>query len=232
MYFFYLFLQKIKLKTLNKAYIDFFIELSQNNNKDWFDINRVRYEKDVKTPFIELVDSLILELKEQEDLNNINAKDCIFRINKDIRFSKDKQPYKLQMAASLCKNGKKDMLNPGLYFEIGPEFLNIYTGIYMPEKEDLHQIRTFISENIAHFNTIISESKFKKNFGNVRGEKNKILPANLKKTAQEHPILLNKQFYIMHQIEIEKLFDIDIKNYILEIYKTAYPFNSFLKKAL
>ncbi|MDP2174969.1 MAG: DUF2461 domain-containing protein [Bacteroidota bacterium] len=220
------------MKKINKNYIDFFIELSQNNHKEWFDKNRSRYESEVKIPFTDLVNSLISELKEQEKLLDITAKDCVFRINKDVRFSKDKQPYKLQMGASICRNGKKDMENPGLYFEIGPEFLKIYTGVYMPDKNSLERIRIYISKNIEIFNKIISENQFLSNFEAVKGEKNKILPKHLKELSFNHPILFNKQFYIIHQIETENIIKLDIKQYILDIYKTAYEFNSFLRKAL
>jgi uncharacterized protein (TIGR02453 family) len=220
------------LSLITKAYIDFFIELSRNNNKEWFDRNRNRYEEVIKKPFTNLVDSLISELRNQEQLSDLLAKDCIFRINKDVRFSKDKQPYKLQMGASICKNGRKDMLNPGLYFEIGPEFLNIYTGAYMPEKENLESIRIYLSKNIETFNHIISEKNFVKFFGKVKGEKNKIIPTHLKEIGIKHPIIYNKQFYIMHQIGIEKVMEKDLKNYILNIYKTAHSFNEFLRNAL
>jgi uncharacterized protein (TIGR02453 family) len=217
---------------INQSFIQFFIELAQNNHKDWFDKNRSRYEADIKKPFTDLVDSLILELRDQENLNDLSAKDCIFRINKDVRFSKDKLPYKLQMGASICKNGRKDMENPGLYFELGPEFLNIYTGIYMPEKETLERIRIYLSQNIENFYNITSDKSFVKNFGQIKGEKNKILPQSLKESGIKHPILFNKQFYIMHQINIEKVIQKDIKNYILNIYNTAHSFNEFLRNAI
>ena len=118
--------------------LDFFIELAPNNNKDWFDENRKRYEKSVKEPFKDFVNHLIKKLTEIDPaFSEIEAKDCIFRINRDIRFSKEKQPYKLQVSAVVAPEGKKSKAINGVYFEISPEHLRIYGGVYEIEKDDL-----------------------------------------------------------------------------------------------
>ena len=127
-------------------FLHFFMELAPNNNKDWFDNNRDRYKKSVKEPFENFVEKLIKELKKTEDVMDGRPSDFIFRINKDIRFSKDKSPYKLQMSAAISKGGKKDMVNIGVYFELGPEHLGVYTGVYMPDKEQIDRIRRHIAK--------------------------------------------------------------------------------------
>jgi uncharacterized protein (TIGR02453 family) len=219
-------------KNIDQSFIDFFIELAQNNHKDWFDKNRSRYQTYVKEPFTNLVSEIIIELKEKESLNNLETKDCIFRINKDVRFSKDKQPYKLQMGASICKNGKKDMSYPGLYFEIGPEYLNIYSGVYMPDKNQLENIRNCIFNNNDAFLKIISDKKFIKHFGTIKGEKNKVIAQHLKTFALTQPLIYNKQFYVIHQIDINKVINKNIKNYILEVYESVATLNEFFRKAI
>ena len=85
----------------NEEYLDFFKELAQFNKKEWFDENRKRYEKSVKIPFKKFVTELIQEIQKIDPEVEIEAKDAVFRINRDIRFSKDKTPYKIQMSAIL-----------------------------------------------------------------------------------------------------------------------------------
>ncbi len=216
----------------DKAYLEFFMELAANNNKEWFDANRPRYMKDVKAPFEAFTTALIEKLKTFEDLGDIRASDCIFRINRDIRFSKDKIPYKLQMSASISKGGKKDMVNPGLYVELGPEHLGIYTGMYMPEKDLLGQVRAKIADNLKKFDAIISAPDFKKSYGEVKGDKSKILPAELKEKASQQPLIFNKQFYLVHTKDPEYILDAKLIDHIVKTYKVATAFNDFLKSAI
>lgn len=213
-------------------FLHFFMELAPNNNKDWFDNNRDRYKKSVKEPFENFVEKLIKEMKKTEDIMDGRPSDFIFRINKDIRFSKDKSPYKLQMSAAISKGGKKDMVNIGVYFELGPEHLGIYTGIYMPDKEQIDRIRRHIAKNAKKFESIINEKHFKATFGEVRGEKAKLLPSDLKLAATQQPLIYNKQFYLQHTAEPEIIVEKDVLKYITDKYKNAKAFNDFIKEVL
>ena len=96
-----------------KDFIDFFKELAANNKKEWFDSNRQRYEKSVKQPFAEFVQEMIDRIQPDGPAVYISTKDAIFRINRDIRFSNDKTPYKTYMAALVSAKGKKDKGTPG-----------------------------------------------------------------------------------------------------------------------
>src|SRR5690606_4197407 len=89
-------------------FIEFFKELAANNNKEWFDENRERYQKNVKIPFEKFVAALMAELKKDDPELTGDPKKAIFRINRDIRFAKDKTPYKLNRSAAISKYGKKD----------------------------------------------------------------------------------------------------------------------------
>jgi uncharacterized protein (TIGR02453 family) len=215
-----------------KDYLDFFIELAANNHKEWFDLNRKRYIRDVKEPFERFVSDLMEELRKKEDIGDTEASDFIFRINRDIRFSKDKTPYKLQMSAAIAKGGKKDMVTPGLYTELGPEHLAIYTGMYMPDKPLLQQVRTAIAERMDEFNAIIHAKEFKKVFGEVKGERAKLMPPELKEKAKVQPIILNKQFYLVHTADPEIIISEDLIPYIINCYKAARTFNDFLKSVI
>ena len=144
---------------LTEAYYEFFIELALNNQKSWFDVNRARYEADVKKPFLAFVTQLLDKVAAMDPrFAGIDAKSCIFRINKDIRFSKDKTPYKLHCSAAIQLGGRKEMSAGGMYLEFGPEHCGIYSGIYMPEREALQLIRERIAGNLEGFAGVIGAS--------------------------------------------------------------------------
>lgn len=208
--------------------MNFFKELAANNHKDWFDANRKTYLSDVKQPFENFVEALLEALKKKYKLGDLKASDCIFRINRDIRFSKDKTPYKIQMSALIAKGGRKNMEAPGLYIELGPEFFNIYTGVYMPEKPTLQAIREKLAANPDKFNKIITSKAFKDYFGEVKGEKAKILPAELKEAAKKQSLIYNKQFYLVHTQDAEKILQSDLLDHVLKVYAAADQYNEFI----
>ena len=133
------------MKYFTKKFTQFFIDLAPNNNKEWFDVNRKRYEIDVKKPFEIFISDLLERAKEVDTTIMISYKEAIFRINKDVRFSKDKEPYKLNRSAIISSVGTKDKSIPGLYLEITPEEVGIYGGLYMPDKNQLHRVREEIA---------------------------------------------------------------------------------------
>lgn len=211
-------------------FYEFFIELTHNNHKTWFDENRATYEKVVKPEFYSFLEELLSGMKKVnpvfEDITDI--KSCIFRINKDIRFSKDKSPYKTFCSAALQIGGRKKMFPGGLYIEIGPENCALYSGIYMPEKEDLYKIRQSIAMNLEAFGKAISMPKFVKNFGQVRGEKNKVLPAEFKDAVSKQELILNKQFYVVHTFEPEESMKPNFVNTCVGIWDSCSEFNRIL----
>jgi len=210
-------------------FFEFFIELSMNNQKSWFDLNRKRYEENVKAPFLEFVGALIEKMSAiDSDFNGIVPKECVFRINKDIRFSKNKMPYKSFCSASIHIGGRKSMFPGGMYIEIGAESCGIYSGVYMPEKEDLLKYRENIAANISSFQKAITEANFLKYFGSVRGEKNKKIDSKFKEVISKEPLILNKQFYVMHSFEAEKTFENDFLKYVIDVWLSANKFNNVL----
>jgi uncharacterized protein (TIGR02453 family) len=211
------------------SFFEFFLELSLNNQKSWFDENRKRYENDVKAPFIDFIADLLIQMSEFDSrYGELTAKDCLFRINKDIRFSKDKSPYKLHCSASLHIGGRKKMWPGGMYLEMGAQNCGIYTGVYMPEKDDLLMFRNNIANNLRPFEIAIQESDFVKYFGEVLGSKNKIIDANLKASAAIQPLIFNKQFYVEHSFEPEKSFENDFVDYVIHVWRSASNFNKVL----
>ena len=216
---------------LTEAFYEFFIELSANNQKSWFDENRARYEREVKALFLTFVESVLVKMAAVDDrFSGMEAKHCIFRINKDIRFSKDKTPYKLHCAAAIQIGGRKEMGAGGLYIQLGPEECGLYSGVYMPEKEELMRIRGLIAGDLEGFNRVITDKAFVKYFGTVRGEKNKRIDADWVVAAAEQSLLYNKQFYIQHAMDAEDTLRSNFDDYVVEVWKASKGFNAFLQK--
>ena len=216
-----------------KDFLDFFIELAPNNNKDWFDLNRKRYENSVKEPFKKFVNHIISKLAEIDPtFKELEAKDCIFRINRDIRFSKDKQPYKMQVSAVVSPLGKKSKAINGVYFELGPEHLRVYGGVYEIDKDDLLTVREGIAENIAEFQKTYNNPLFVKTFGELKGEKNKIIPKELKLAAEQEPLIFNKQWYFYTQFEPERILFDNLDETIINCYKAGRPVEEFFNKLI
>jgi uncharacterized protein (TIGR02453 family) len=217
-------------------YLNFFIELAGNNHKTWFDENRKRYEESVKKPFYAFTQHMIQKLAASDpQFAELQVKDCVFRINRDIRFSKDKAPYKLMCSAVVAPNGKKSKAVNGIYFELSPEHIRAYGGIYEIDKEDLELVREGIAANMDEFRAIYESKSFKKTFGEIHGEKNKILPAHLKESAQEENLIFNKQWYFYAEFPAETLLADDLDKQLLHCYEAGKPleqfFNQFIQRA-
>lgn len=217
-------------------FLKFFIELAPNNHKDWFDLNCKRYEESIKKPFYAFTQNLIDRIAQSDAaFKNLLAKDCVFRINRDIRFSKDKSPYKLQYSAVIAPNGKKSKAVNGIYFEFGPEHVRVYGGIYEIEKDDLELMREGIANNLTEFQRIYNSKEFKSHFEKILGEKNKIIPAHLREAASKEPLIYNKQWYFFQEFPAEIILDPKLDKYVLDCFEVGRPmeqfFNQFIKRS-
>lgn len=214
-------------------FLNFFIELAANNHKDWFDENRKRYEKSVKKPFENFVNALILEIQKDDDSIQITAKDAIFRINRDIRFSKDKTPYKMDRTAAISPKGRKDHSDPGFYVSLGPEKLMIGGGAYFLPPETLLKVRTYIKDNPKEFESALNDKKFKSTYGSLKGDENKRLPnKELMAAAQEQPLLMRKQFYYMAESDSELIISDQLMDHCLKQYEDGKKMKHFLRTAM
>lgn len=218
---------------LTKEFVAFFEDLAKNNNRDWFHENKKRYENVVKKPFQNFVGAVIEALRVEEPNISITPKEAIFRIHRDIRFSKDKTPYKLHASASISTTHKKDYSNPyGIYVEITPEHIRQYGGIYSPDKNMLLKIRQAIAAQTEKFDTVLSNKAFVDTFGSIQGEKNKRIPKEFKSILETQPLIANKQFYYYTTIDIDQIDSDDLINTLVANYKIAKPVNAFFAEAL
>ncbi len=148
---------------LQKDTILFLKNLSKNNNKPWLDANRKHYEA-AKADYLLLVQEIIDAVAVFDAaIGNFKAKDCVFRVNRDVRFSKDKSPYKTNMGASFSSGGKKAK-EAGYYFHAQPGQSFAAGGFYMPEPAELAKIRQEIDYNFADWKKIVQHKNFIKHF--------------------------------------------------------------------
>ena len=218
---------------LHKSTLDFLKKLKKNNNRDWFNANKKLYE-DARYDFEVCVFDMIQKISEfDETVSGIEPKDCLFRIYRDVRFSKDKKPYKQNMAAAIQLNGRKSS-KAGYYFHIEPGSNILAGGIYMPMPDKLLALRNHIAANYKEYNKIITSGIFKKEFKEVSPEEDRLktIPKGFEKDhpAAEH--LKNKSFIV---IKMQSDADVLSKNYVTnsaKIFKAMKPFNDFLNRAL
>lgn len=211
--------------------LGFLKQLEENNNREWFNENRKWYEES-REKLLFLTDVLINEIGEFDSaVRGLQPKDCIFRIFRDVRFSKDKRPYKTNFGSFICKGGRKSM-NPGYYFHIEPGGCFVAGGIYMPPAPVLKSIRKYVAGHAEEFLGITNEPGFKKQFPEMYGDKLKLAPKGFPKD-HEHIELLKYKSYIYSKTLKEN--EVTSDNYIrkmVQLYEQLYPVNVFLYEAL
>lgn len=216
---------------IDKSTIAFLSKLSKNNNKEWFDKNRPAYEL-VKTNFKEFVNELIISTaKFDSSIKHLDAKDCIYRINRDVRFSKNKTPYKNNFGALLSPGGKKSF-DAGYYIQIQPGASFIAGGMWQPPTPQINAIRQEIDYNAAEFKKIIGAKEFKKLLGTFSEEdKLKSVPKGYDKTHPEIELLKHRSFITVHNLTDKDVLSKTFLKHCNEVMKAMHPLNLFLRRA-
>lgn len=197
----------------------------------WFDENRTAYEKNAREPFKAFVQEILNMMAKEDNTIFTNASKSIFRINRDIRFSKDKTPYKLNMAATFGRGSTTDM-RPSCYLHLGVKELFLGGGMYQLDKEQLAKVRQEIFYNPKEFRSAITTKAFKEFYGELQGEKNVKLSPEYKEFAVEQPLIANKQFYTMAKLTQKQVLSDDFDKLVLAHFKALKPLNNFLHKSL
>lgn len=215
--------------------IKFLKDLAKNNNKIWFDAHRDNYLA-AKIDYENFVSELIKKVGVFDaDLKELNAKDCTFRINRDIRFSKNKTPYKVNMGASLDKGGKKSIF-AGYYFHLEPGNKSFAGGgLWMPMSPELKKVRQEIDYNFDEFTTIINNKNFISHFKALDTTDNvKLvnLPRGYEKTNPAAELLKLKSFIALKNISDAELVMPSLANKTSKAFEALKPFITFLNQAL
>ncbi len=216
---------------LKPELFEFLLELKQNNNKEWFDMNRKRYAE-LREHFINFTALLVHELSAMDkSIGYPDPKKTVFRINRDIRFSKNKAPYKTNMGAFISGGGKKIAL-PGYYIHIEPGSCMIAGGMYRPPAPELKLIRKEIFENPEEFRRILNDTEFQKTFGDMHGEQLKTAPRGFPKDHPDLELVKYKSYTVFKEIPDEFLTHPDSLNEIMKTFRVMKPLNDFLNHAL
>jgi uncharacterized protein (TIGR02453 family) len=212
--------------------LKFLKQLSKNNHKEWFDENRKTYEA-AKAEFEAIVKTVIDKTTVIDPLlAGLEAKKCLFRINKDVRFSKDKSPYKLNMGASINPGGKKSMI-PGYYVHIEPGKSFLAGGTWQPMPEVLAAIRQEIDYNGKELRKILNAKEFKTYFGGLSEEdKLKTAPKGYAKDHEDLDLLQNRSFIAVHELTDAQVLDKNFPTYVSKVFKAMLPLNSFLRNCV
>lgn len=214
-----------------KYVFDFLNDLRSNNDRDWFNENRTRYTN-AKKEFESFINELIPAIKDIDKSIDVNSsKECMFRIFRDVRFSKNKEPYKTNFGAFIAKGGRKSSYS-GYYLHFEPESSFLGGGIYMPQPIFLKSIRTEIVANTNEFKKIINNETFKNTFGEIFGEKLKSAPRGFPKDFPDLELIKHKHFAVSHEVENDFWFKKNVINSIINIFKTQTKFNNYLNIAI
>jgi uncharacterized protein (TIGR02453 family) len=216
---------------LNKDIINFLKALGKNNNREWFIENKTLFNK-ARSEFEAYVQHIIKKVSEFDiGIGALLAKDTIFRIYRDIRFSHDKTPYKTNFGAFISRGGRRGRY-AGYYLHIEPEASMLAGGIYMPPPDVLKAVRTDIYENIEEFKGIIGSKEFKGYFGGLWGEKLKSVPQGFPKDFKDGDLLKFKHYTVAMDVPDRELTDEGFTEKVIKVFKVLKPFNSFLNNAV
>lgn len=211
--------------------IQFLQDLSENNNREWFQKNKKRYDES-KEKILFLTEVLINELRKfDSEIPALDPKDCMFRIFRDVRFSNDKSPYKTNFGSFIAKGGRKS-INAGYYFHIEPNGSFVGGGIYMPANEPLKAVREYIAENGEEFSSIINDANFKKFYPEMLDDKLKTSPKGFSSDHEFIELLRYKSFAFSNKVDKSQILADNYIEYLVESFKTLHPVNQFLNDAL
>ena len=220
---------------LQPSTIKFLKDLKKNNNKPWFDANRKRYEE-AKADFTNFIQQVIdAHGKKDKTIAGIKAKDCLFRINRDIRFSKDKSPYKTNFGASINKGGRKAFSTAGYYFHLEPGQCFVGGGIYQPMPEELKKVRQEIDYNFNDFKKIIGSKKFKAFYGDLDKSSEFLLSRVPKGYEADNPAadyLRLKSYIAFVQLSDADLTSKDLLKKTSEAFTVLQPLIDFINESL
>ncbi|MCL1850241.1 MAG: DUF2461 domain-containing protein [Bacteroidetes bacterium] len=215
---------------INPETLQFLTELKTNNNRDWFQTHKTEADRARKN-YEDFANSLLENLKSfDKSLQNIEIKQCIFRIYRDVRFSPNKEPYKTHFGVYFAKNGGKNSDLAGYYFHLDPEESFFGGGIYMPLPEYLKILRKEIYYQIDEFKAILNAPDFKKYYpeGIEEIEKLKKAPADFPKDFPDIELLKNKHFFTSHYFKPEKALKEDFSAYVSNGFKAVKPLVDFI----
>ena len=217
---------------LQSSTIQFLKSLKKNNNREWFEKNRKQYEL-AKTDYLDFVTIVLNEIQLfDQSLAELEPKKCVFRLNRDVRFSKNKDPYKTNFGASFSKGAKK-IQTAGYYFHLEPGENFVGGGLWMPMAPDLNKVRQEIDYCFKEFASILKKPAFKTTYGDMDNSMKLVRPPKgfeIDNPALEY--LKLKSFVVTRVVKDAELTDKHLIKNVVKDFKTIAPLVHFLNRAI
>lgn len=217
---------------IDSSTLSFLKKLAKNNDREWFQANKKLYE-DAQANMVEFAGKMIGEIaKFDEAVYGLDPRKCVFRIYRDVRFSKDKSPYKINLSLYIAPGGRKPV-EPGYYFHVQPSASFIAGGKHSPDSPELLKIRNAIARDCDEFVKVVESKEFRERFGELRGESLKTVPKGFEADDPAIEYLKLKSFTAVTDVADDKfLTSPDFSKHAAETARAIYPLNVFLRKAL
>jgi len=213
------------MKLIPKDTINFLRELKLNNNRDWFNENKQRFNS-IQSGVKEFANEVNESLKKSDDIEKLK----IFRIYRDLRFSKDKTPYKKNIGMAFHR--AKPELRGGYYLEISADESFIAVGFWNPNKEDLFRIRKEIEVDGQEFKSVINHNKIKDVWGDIKGEEVKTSPKGFKSEHEYIDLIKKKQFIFIKNLKEEEILDKNFQKQLISYFVSIRPFFDYMSEIL
>lgn len=226
--------------TIHPDTLQFFEELHYNNNREWFQANKKRWDA-IRSSFLSFTQAIINHMvKLDPSLGDLTADKCVYRIYRDLRFSADKRPYKTHIACFLPTGGNRKCAVPGYYLQLGQEDYGLTGGcslgggIFMPTPKALEAIRQEIYYNTTEVLNIMNTPNYQKYFGNEFFTTKKLTraPKGYPNDWEHADLLKYKDYTTMYEMPKEVIFSNDMLTHVLEVFEASVPFNLFIQKAM
>ncbi len=214
---------------IKKSTLDFLKDLSKHNDRDWFSAHKDKYLQ-AHEDMIKFADALLVLMNKHDKIETASGKESLFRIYKDVRFSKDKTPYSCRWSGSFKRATKK--LRGGYYFHIEPGNSFLAGGFWGPEPADIQRIRQDIDLNYKEFRKMLANKTLVNTFGGIEGDQLSSAPRGY---AKDHPaidLLRYKQFILRYPFKDKDVLSPDFLNKVNDVFKKMRPFLDFMSEVL
>ena len=213
--------------------LTFWRGLARDNSKSYFDAHRKDYEQHLREPYLALAAALVAGLQEHEPEYRTDPKKATYRINRDVRFAKDKSPYKTELGITVGRDERHDANYPVYTCRVGVKGIAVAGGLYMPGTELRDRVRRVVGEQSPLLREHLGDPEFVDVYGELGGDAHKRAPADLKELASVEPLVLNKQWVFWSDFEDPELLLMpELDQFILDQWAVARPVMEFFKQAV
>lgn len=210
----------------------FLRDLEANNHKEWMDAHRDRYEA-AREEVLALIDRMLEEMAAFDPIaQTLTAREAILRINRDIRFSKNKSPYKNYFGAIFSKGGGHRSSYPDYYLHLSPGHSFVAGGCYQPDRAALKRLRAYVDAHAPRLQAILDEPEFKAYFGELEGDTLKTSPRDYPRDHPHLHLLNHLSFAVSHQLSDDLIHSEELVPEVIHAFRLVQPLIEFLHEAL